>query len=395
MSVNYIIEVIFWVSFISIVYSYAIYPIFLFLISACYQAIIDSQYMYVRKERRKARDIESPEIAIVLSAYNEEKHIIDRIKNIFEQIYPTEKLFVYVGTDGCTDKTVEKLHSLTYDNLTIYEYKENRGKVSVLNDLVKEVKQDLILFTDANTYFVDNNIRRMVRYFADQEVGAVCGELNLVKDDGSANDDGLYWKYERFLKFHENRLNALLGANGANYAIRRQLFEPFPEDTIIDDFVSALNIRLKGYRLAYAIDAVAIEDVPFDHKEEYTRRVRIGAGNYQVLFRYFSILNPRYGFLSFSFFSHKLLRWMTPHFMLLMLICSALLAQVALYGYFLFIQAAVYIFVIASEVMKKTDKMPGLPRLVIFFVNMNFALLVGFYRYITNKIDGVWIRTKR
>lgn len=395
MSVSLLIEIIFWSSFFLIVFSYVIYPVILFFLSACYQAFVDSKYMYVRKERRKARDIDLPDIAVVLAAYNEEKHIADRIKNIFEQIYPNNKIFVYVGADGCTDKTVECCQQLSYDNLYIFDYAENRGKVSVLNDLVKEVKQDIILFTDANTYFVDNNIMRMVRYFADRDTGAVCGELNLVKHDGSSNDDGLYWKYERFLKFHENRLNALLGANGANYAIRKELFEPFPEDTIIDDFVSALNIRLKDYRLAYAIDAVAIEDVPYDQKEEYTRRVRIGVGNYQVLFRYLSVLNPRRGFLSFSFFSHKLLRWLTPHFMLLMLIGSGLLIHEGWYLSLFIFQLLVYLFVFVAEFTNKTTHLPGLPRLIVFFVNMNVALLVGFYRFISKRADNVWVRTKR
>ncbi len=390
-----VVKILFWTGVFLILYSYIMYPVILFIMSSIKKALDDSIYMFRKKDRRKTDNTSQVNVAVVISAYNEEKHIVERVKNLIEgQTYPEDKISLYIGSDGSDDRTVELLQGLAYSNLHVFDYKENRGKVSVLNDLMNEVREDIVIFSDANTFFHEDNISCLVKYFKDEKVGAVCGELQLRALDNSKNEDGVYWKYERFLKFHESRISALLGANGANYAIRKKYFEPFPADTIIDDFVSVLGISMKGMKVIYAVDSSAYEEMPQTVRDEFKRRVRIGSGNYQALFRNIKLLNPMYGMISFSFFSHKALRWLTPHLMLVVLVTNMFIDD-SLYLYFLFLQLFVYFISIGDMFFHYNDKMPVLARILNMFISMNIALLAGFYRYISRSTTSSWARTER
>lgn len=389
------VKILFWTGILLILYSYVFYPVILFVMSAVKKALEDSIYMFRKKDRRKSCDTSQVNVAVVISAYNEEKHIVKRVKNLIEeQTYPEDKISLYIGSDGSDDRTVELLQGLTYSNLHIFDYKENRGKVSVLNDLMEEVSEEIVIFSDANTFFHEDNISCLVKYFKDKKVGAVCGELQLQVLENSKNEDGAYWKYERFLKFHESRISALLGANGANYAIRKEYFEPFPADTIIDDFVSVLGISMKGMKVIYAVDSLAYEEMPKTVRDEFRRRVRIGSGNYQVLFRNIKLLNPMYGMISFSFFSHKVLRWLVPHLMLMVLVTNMFIDD-SPYLYFLFLQLFFYIISIGDMFFHYNEKMPALARIINMFISMNIALLAGFFRYMSRSTTSSWVRTER
>src|SRR5262249_33792649 len=157
-------------------------------------------------------------------------------------------------------------------------FKERRGKASILNNIIAGVKEPLVVFTDANTEFAPDDLRKLVRHFTDPTVGAVCGELFIRRQDRSDNQDSLYWRLERMLKFYEGRLGGLLGANGANYAIRRELFVLLPPDTIVDDFTIVMNIATEGYKIVYDTEAMAYESEAPSIAAEFTRRIRIGMG---------------------------------------------------------------------------------------------------------------------
>jgi len=242
-------EWVFWGSIAVILYSYFIYPLLLMAASALVQLWRDNSYIWRGENQRSVpytADDSLPAVTVVIAAYNEQSCIAQRVENILSQNYPADKLTLLVGSDGSKDRTADILADIKDPRLKAHLFTENRGKVSVLNELLSLVETEITVLTDANTAFKPDTIRRLVRHFSDPKVGAVCGELQLVDAETGNNRDGVYWRYERLLKFHESRINALLGANGANYAIRQALYEPLPANTIVDDYKIAMNIARHG-----------------------------------------------------------------------------------------------------------------------------------------------------
>lgn len=206
----------------------------------------------------------------------------------------------------------------------------------------------------------------------------------------------MYWRYERMLKFLEGRIDALLGANGAIYAIRASLWEPLETDTMTDDFVIAMRVVLQGYQLKYDPQAIAYEETPPELGDEVNRRARIGAGNYQACFRLKELLVPSFSWRWYSYISHKVLRWFVPHFMLLALLSSALLATSGgVYVGLLAAQVLLYLYCIAAKPLVDSGRIGGVMSLPVFLVWMNFAFALGFYRLLRGVAGGSWQRTRR
>lgn len=391
--INNLLIFIFWLSLAVIGFSYVVYPIILLAMSALRQVYFDSKNLFV-KENRRIQDVgDLPEIAVVFSAYNEEKNIVDRLNNLLSLDYPNKKLKIYVGNDGSQDKTSELISNFDDPRIVFFDFEKNRGKATVLNDLMDRVTEGLVIFTDANTCFNCDVAKKIIRHFANDRVGAVCGELNLIDSESKENKDGIYWKYERLLKFHEGRLGCLLGANGAIYCIRRSLWQPIAIDTVVDDFTIVLNVSLQGYRVVYDAEAIATEEVAPDAAGEYKRRVRIGVGNYQACQRFRSLLSPVHGMLWFSYLSHKIMRWFTPHVLLLMLVTSLFVGlDNAFYLVLFLLQVVLYLLAFYY----RNRKLPvAILRLPVFWINMNVALAHGFIKYCHGGVSGAWARTER
>jgi cellulose synthase/poly-beta-1,6-N-acetylglucosamine synthase-like glycosyltransferase len=263
-----------------------------------------------------------------------------------------------------------------------------------LNDLVAISEADYLVFSDANTEFKDDAVSKLMRHFiGENQADAVCGELDLFSEVTGENLDSAYWKYERILKFNESRIKGLLGANGAIYAIRKSLFLPLLPDTVIDDYTVVFQVAVDGGRVLYEPEAVAFEEVAPSTSDEYKRRVRIGSGNYQAFARYLKVLNPSYGVLWFSYFSHKVLRWHTPHLLLAALIVSLLLSFGSVWYFCLFIIQSV-VYVLCYKFRDKKIKIKVL-KLLVFWVNMNFALGHGALRFYRGGAKGAWDSTNR
>ncbi|MBU2979201.1 glycosyltransferase family 2 protein [Alteromonas sp. C1M14] len=389
---------LFWVSAGAIIFTYAVYPVLLILISSIAQAIRDTKFVLNKDSRRKA-SMALPDVTVIIAAYNEQKCIRQRIENLLSLDYPDDKLTIMIGSDGSQDDTNTILSEFAdHPRMKVFLFSENRGKINVLNDLLSRVETPFSVFSDANTFFQQDAITRLMADFRDDNVGAVCGELELVDPFSGNNKDSLYWKYEQVLKFHENRINAMLGANGAIYAIRTNLYTPLPSDTIIDDFCVFMNIAKQGYRLTYNPEARAIEEIAPNLAEEATRRIRIGAGNYQAMTRLLWALNPFTGWRFFSYFSHKILRWFVPHFMLICLISSAPLAfHSGFYFSLLAIQVVTYaLFMYGQSSQHKSEgKVASVINLITFFVSMNISLGRGFILFMTSRLSATWERTAR
>lgn len=335
-----------------------------------------------------------PQVTVVVAAHNEEACIGERIDNLLAQEYDADRLEVLVGSDGSSDGTAQVVASRASPRVRLLDFPVNRGKASVLNDLVAQSRGEITVFTDANTVFAPGTVAALVRPFADPAVGAVCGELLLERAGGGSNRDHDYWDVERRLKAFESARGGLLGANGGVYAIRTRLYEPLPAATICDDFVVAMNIAQGGHRLVYEAAAIAREAIPTDMAEEFRRRVRIGMGNYQALFGYPQYLLRAPMVRRFTYLSHKVLRWLVPQLLLVELACCALLPGTG-YRAFLWLQlAGMAVLAGAFLLRRRLGARNPLGKLLHVAV-LNAAFALAFLRYIRGNAGGTWRRTAR
>ena len=362
-----------------------------------------------------------PHISIIIAAYNEEAVIADRINNLKQLNYPVESITVYIGCDGCADATAEMARKAAGDDkrFNIYEYSQNRGKVTILKELVSNAAAErkdndpyLLLFSDANTMFAKDAINKLVRHFSDETVGGVCGRLAFVGGDNENEnpaEEGAYWRMETRLKIWESEIDSCLGANGAIYAIRPDLFwSEIPENTIVDDLVIGMKVREQGFRMLYDTDAVAVEELP-QVSDEWARRVRIGCGDYQSIGLCRKCLGFGFGRFAWMFWSHKILRWMTPHIMLMMFIVSwGLSAFSLLHKDFSPLYLSAYavagglaLFLIAGGAgrwmrqREKSGTVAALCSVCDHFLTMHAALFAGFIRFCSGNASGSWKRTPR
>ena len=267
--------------------------------------------------------------------------------------------------------------------------------MSVISDCAAEATGDILVLIDANTQVQPGRraqpgapLRRP------DQVGAVCGELRLTTAEGGPAEEGVYWRYEVTLKILENRLNAVLGANGAIYAVRRQLFPDLPRNLITDDFVIPMKVRAGGRRVVYDPEAVAMEEAPASLGSEFRRRVRIGAGNWQALGQCAPLLLPQKGFVAFSFWSHKVLRWATP-FLLLAAFAASLTLTGPLWRGVLGVQIAFYLTALLGYALPRLHLPAGPLRLPAYFVAINAALGAGLLRGLLGRQRAAWTRTSR
>lgn len=388
---------------VSFLYSYAGYPVLLALVAGLVQFKRDVAYALRKRERRElagdgpaATERDWPHVAVVIAAYNEEKHIAERVRNLLELDYPADRLTIYIGSDGSRDATAQILAQFTDVRLKAFPFTENRGKTNVLNDLVSRGQEDLIAFSDANTFYATDALKQLIRPFDDEAVGCVSGELHLISTGGN-NQDGLYWRIEQFLKFFESRIGGALGANGAIYAIRRRYWTPLRPDTICDDFCIAMNVSAAGGRIVYTPAARAHEEMPESIDDEYHRRIRIGIGNFQALIRSPEYITRTSWGTKWSYLSHKVLRWLAPHLLLVSLGASVALAWAQPWWWWWVAVQAVGLGLAASVylMLGRGRRMPSLLNLLAFLFALNFAFVVASWRYVSGSYSGSWRRTSR
>jgi cellulose synthase/poly-beta-1,6-N-acetylglucosamine synthase-like glycosyltransferase len=383
-------QFVLWVSLYAIAYAYLVYPVLIFLCS---------RLLGSKPRAKTPTDHEVPKVSLLIAALNEEQVIRERVENAIALDYPADKLEIVIASDGSVDRTVEivREYEVQYPGrVRLLDYSQRRGKATVLNVSMPELTGELVLLSDANTFFDADAVKKVVRWFADPCVGVVCGKLKLVNPKSGKNVDSLYWRYETFIKECEGRLGALLGSNGAIYAIRRSDYIPIAGDTVIDDFMIPLLVKMRGgKRIVYDIEAIAHEETPSDMKAEFGRRSRIGAGGFQSLVRLWQLLLPVYGWTTFAFWSHKLIRWCCPAFLLLALVTNAVLAGDLFYRALFICQLGFYALAFAGNFVPGNGVPVRMLRLTTMFISMNLALAVGFWRWISGLQGGTWQRTAR
>ena len=295
-------HLIFWLAIILLGYTHVGYPILLW------------GWARLRARETRAEPIE-PSVSILVVAYNEATRVRERLENLLALDYPSDRLEIVLASDGSIDDTVERAHPYRRAGVTVIGFNRRRGKSAVLNDLIPRCGGEIVVLADARQRFERGALRALVTRFADPEVGAVSGELILTDGpQGSAVGEGVgfYWKYEKFIRRNESRVDSTVGATGAIYAIRRSAFESLPKDTILDDVLIPMRIVRRGYRVAFEPGARAYDQVAATASVEFTRKVRTLAGNFQLFVREPWLLNPFANRLWLQTISHKGCRLLSP-----------------------------------------------------------------------------------
>jgi cellulose synthase/poly-beta-1,6-N-acetylglucosamine synthase-like glycosyltransferase len=320
---------------------------------------------------------------------------------LFNSDYPADKLEIIVGSDASDDMTDELLSGLKkiYNDLKIKIYDVRTGKPAVINNLAHDANGEILIITDANVIPGENAIRLLVRNFADKKVGLADSRLinTGLKKDGISFPGVAYISFETRLKHIEGRLwGTMMGPFGGFYAIRKESYHPSSGNTLADDFRICMNVLRKGEQAISDTSAVVYEDISNNLRDEFIRKVRISAGNFQNL-RYFSaLLIKPFSFFSFCFISHKVLRWLTPFFWFVIIFTNILLLKSSFFYPLFFLLQVIFLILPPFDMFLKRINVNLVPlRFFTHLYFMNIALFVGFVRYLQGIESGAWAPTKR
>lgn len=385
------LEILFILAIFLIFYTYLGYGIILY-------ALVRIKRLFHSKKNVNTNS-PLPEITLLIAAYNEEDFVDQKVENSFNLDYPKDKIHHIWVSDGSNDETNHKLQQ--YNGIKVLFRPERNGKIAAMNRAMKEVETAIVVFTDANTLLGKKSIRIIAELFSDPKVGCVSGEkriFNSVSDDAASAGEGIYWKYESALKKLDAELNTAVGAAGELFAIRTELFNEVESDTLLDDFIISLRVAMKGYKIQYNPEAYAIETASANVKEELKRKIRIAAGGIQSVIRLWPLLNIfKYRTLSFQYISHRVLRWtLTPLALIVAFISNALIIDVnIIYKAFFFAQLLFYFIVFLGSLLQGMKLKFKLIFIPYYFFIMNYAVYIGFFRYLKKTQSVNWERAKR
>lgn len=296
------------------------------------------------------------------------------------------------------DEYFNQFNSKDELNISVTKDIKRKGKISQIIRTLTFAEGEAIIFSDANSMFNKDAIKNLVRHFADESVGCVAGEKRILKEKLTGeNAEGLYWRYESFLKKLDSELWSVIGAAGELFAIRKELCEKLiVKDVIIEDFVLSLNVCRNGYRVVYEPNAYAEEDPSKTINSEFIRKIRIIAGGFQAIFMFKDLFNIfKYRILSFQYISHRVLRWtITPFLFPIVLILNFLLCSNPFYLVLFLFQILFYLFVFLGYYFEKINIKIRIFHILLYFFITNFAAYIGFYRFLTNKQKLTWDKVK-
>lgn len=367
-------KLLFWLCLALISYAYIGYALWL---AIC-----------VRFCRRSVRSVRfTPRVSIVIAARNEEANLPAKLENLRLLDYPQTSLEIVIASDGSTDRTASIMCEQGSNIVAVILDKSN-GKACALNEAVKVVTGEILVFLDARQYVEPDAISELVSCFADSTVGAVSGELLLEGSAaGSQEGLGIYWKIEKNLRKLESASGSVVGVTGAIYAIRRELYTQIPPGTILDDVFVPMNVARMGKRVVFQPSAIARDQLFSEKGKEFSRKVRTLTGNYQLLRLapwLLSLSNP----LLFRFISHKVLRLMVPLLLLLMLMASAL-AGGPFYRAVVWLQVLFYVSAALGALSPSAKKFKPVS-IACTFVMLNAAAALAFYNFAAGR-KKVWL----
>lgn len=394
------IGLIFWFSLFLIIYTYFLYPLILWGIT-------------VFSPRRISHGVrECPSVTLLIAAYNESESIAAKIKNSLKLDYPADRLQILVAADGSDDATVSIVESFKDPRVVLSFREERQGKMAAINRAMTHATGEIVVFSDANNIYASDTLRQLMQGFDGPNVGAVSGAKRIIKGDSPlGQSEGLYWRYESFIKERESRLGCCTGVCGEILALRRALFIPPPATIINDDFALAMGLIHRGFQIRYAPDAKSYERVSASASEEISRRARIIAGRYQAIASAHQWLPFKRPVLVWEILSHKILRPLVPLAMLSALLANSL--AVLSFGAFddaqyplmslawpysaglLTAQFLFYAIAFSGRHYPLKGRLGALLYLPTFLVDSNFAALMGLKRYFSRGQATTWSMAKR
>lgn len=370
-------KLLFLCSLILIVYVYFGYPLLLIVLAMIKKKPVKRGEFY-------------PTVSLLVAAYNEEKVIREKIENSLSLDYPKDKLKIVIISDGSEDKTDEIVREYEKDGVVLKRYGQRMGKMGVLNRMMQEVISEVVVFSDANTMYQEDAIKKLLRNLYDPSVGAVTGDVKLASQKVSFGEgEGLYYKYERFIQLKESEIGSIVGVDGAMYAIRRELYLPPSDNIILDDFVTSMNIGVQGWRVIYDPEALAFEETSPTWQDELKRRPRITAGGYQALWQREGVPGIKNGFFLVQYLSHRLFRWLLPFFLISLFVSNALILEPLFFKLFFASQIIFYSLAVIGLATESKAKPVAVP---FYFCLVNYGALLGAFRWLAKTQMVTWTK---
>ena len=383
-----LLQIVLFLSITLIVYNYFIYPFFIH---------VYSKYIADEHEKMISGNDYLPDVTMIIAAYNEEKVIESKIINSLALDYPSAKFELIVISDGSDDNTHEISKSFDSKKIKTMFQPKRQGKSAALNRALEEASGEIVVFSDANNDFSSNAIKELVKHFYDESIGAVTGAKHIYPSDDreASTGDGLYWKYEAIIKKAESKTGSITAAEGEIFAVKKNLLKPINPRNINDDAAITFDIVKSGYRVLYEENARSEEEASIDICDDIDVKVRMTAGGYQTIKNECKYLFPPRNFFSFSFISHKILRWLTPHFMILAFVSNFLLLFYNSYFLIFAFQLLFYFLALIGWLNRTKPNISNIFYVPMYFVVMNYALFLGFLKYVKGDQGVNWKKAKR
>jgi cellulose synthase/poly-beta-1,6-N-acetylglucosamine synthase-like glycosyltransferase len=373
---------IFWVSLAFIVYTYLGYPLVLLVVGRLRTRPIRRSKIY-------------PKVSLIIPVYNQETRIERKLENSLALDYPVDKLEIIAVFDGSTDSSYEIASNISDPRLKLLSLSRREGKHYAQGHALGIATGEIIVLTDAGITLPLDALERIVSNFADPEVGSVSSIDKVIDDKGEVNAEGVYIRYDMFLRKAESAIGSSTGMSGSFYALRKHLTDPWIPDLSNDFYVPLLAV-MRGYRAVLDEEAIGYYTVVASYGEEFTRKVRTIVHGIDVLICFAGILNPfRFGFYSLQVISHKLMRWLIPFLMIVVLMANPfLLGNGILYSAILGGQAMFYLVAVAARLMPRLQEI-AIVRLIYFFVVVNLSILYAWYKRTIGERYVVWEPSRR
>lgn len=342
-----------------------------------------------------------PAVTVVFSAFNEGKVIVRKLESIVNSDYPKDKLFVLIGSDNSTDSTnaVIEEYAAKYSFITLIKKTNRHGKLKIINELIDMTTTEHLVFTDANVFFEPNTIKALVYNLVAKDAKMVCGNIHKFspKNEGISGQEIFYMNFENSLKHHESLAYGFcVGVEGGCYAIMKSSFVKVPDGFLMDDFFITLDVISKKGRVLFEPEALCYEDVNDAPLIEFKRKIRISLGNFRNLSYYKHLLFPIHKGFGFAFFSHKVLRWLTPFAVILSFGFSLALAfYFPLFKWITIAYSLVVLLPLLTILLEKIKIKLPLVNALGHFLLMNLALLLGYFKFMSASHESAWEPPKR
>ncbi len=372
-------KIIFFLNLFIVLYVYFGYPLLLLILSS---------FKSIKVGKAKIE----PNVSFIISAFNEEKNIASKIDNTLSLDYPKEKIEIIVASDGSTDRTDQIVGNYRGNGVKLLRIEGRQGKTEAQNQAVGNASGEIIIFSDATTYYNKDVIKKIVRNFADERVGCVGGALSYVDEHGfeAGKNEGVYWKYEKKIKTLESRVTSLIGVSGCLYAVRKDLYEDIPSDQI-SDFVIALIIYKKGYLVIYEEEAVSFENVNDKIKDEFSMRIRVALRSLHGLWYKKELLNIfKYGFYALQLLSHKFFRYLMPIFLFALFVTNVLLVDNVYFRIIFCLQSVFYLLAFWGWVLPIAWARKLKIYILFYFCMLNFAAFWALIKFLAGEKQIKW-----